>query len=63
MTTDVRDFLERDKALCSLAFDGDRDGLVRAAEMIHSAEKNAKQSGIPLDDSDLHRGDDIRGPI
>lgn len=32
----IEDFLERDKALCSQALDGDRDVLLRAAEMIGS---------------------------
>lgn len=53
MSDEVSNFCERDKALISAALDGDRGVLIRAAEMIRDAEKNARQSGIPLDDSDL----------
>lgn len=42
MTTDeVRNFVERDKALISAALDGDRGVLLRAIEMIRDAEKTS----------------------
>lgn len=53
MSDEVANFVNRDKALIAKALDGDRGVLIRATEMIDAAEKNAKQSGVPLDDSDL----------
>lgn len=53
MSDEVANFVNRDKALISAALDGDRKVLIRAAEMIRDAERNARQAGIPLDDSDL----------
>lgn len=41
MSDDVRNFVERDRALCSQALDGDRGVLIRAAEMISSADRAA----------------------
>jgi hypothetical protein len=35
MSDDVRSFVEQDKALCSQALDGDREVLIRAAEMLN----------------------------
>jgi hypothetical protein len=41
MSDAVRNFLEHDKALCSLALERRQDVLLRAAELIRDAEKAA----------------------
>jgi len=48
MSDDVRNFVERDKALCSQALDHGRDVLLRAAEMVRAAERSAKAPGHDL---------------
>lgn len=41
----VRDFLEQERALCSQALDGDRDVLLRAAELLHTVFSAPQQEG------------------
>lgn len=43
VSDDVRNFVERDKALCAQALDDDRGVLVRAAEMIDARRSRQRQ--------------------